>query len=152
MYNTRKTIHTTHLCSWVSWCLPFAWILVLLTLLFAFGRNAGTEHRFHCPVRTMMVIIEPPLAPRRLCLCPSPRLSSGVVLVVFPTCCTTTASPGFRLACDSTEMSRSFTVTIDCTSCQKVCLSNLGELFPTYFIKQLLCALLPCCTSLRHGP
>ena len=83
LLHTRNTIHATYLFSWVSSCLRVAWILVLLTSLFAFGRNAGTEHRFHCPVRTTMVIIEPPLVPRRLHLRPSPRLSTGVVLV----CC-----------------------------------------------------------------
>ena len=53
----------------------------------------------------------------------------------FLTCCTTTVSPGFRSARDSMETSRSFTVTIDCTSCQKIRSSNLGELFLTNFIK-----------------
>ena len=56
-------------------------------------------------------------------------------LLCFPTCCTTTASPGFRSTRDSAETSRSFTLTIDCTSCQKIRSSNLGELFPTHFIK-----------------
>ena len=139
LLHTRNTIHATYLFSWVSWCLRVAWILVLLTLLFAFGRNAGTEHRFHCPVRMTMVIIEPPLAPRRLCLRPSPRLSTGVVLV---SCASRHVAQrqhlqvsGWLATIQKHLDSRSFTVTIDCTSCQRIRSSNLGELFPTHFIK-----------------
>ena len=82
-----------------------------------------------------MVIIEPPLAPWRLRLCPSPQLSNG--LLCFPICCTKTVSPGFRSTGDGRppETSRSFTLTI---SCQKICSSNLGELFPIHFIKTAL--------------
>ena len=56
-------------------------------------------------------------------------------LLCFPICCTKTVSPGFRSAGDSTGTSRSFTLTIDCISCQKIRSSNLGELFPTHLIK-----------------
>ena len=86
----------THLCSCVSWCILVAWILVQLTSLFTFGRNTGTEHQIHSPMRMTMVTIEPPSAHRQLHHHPSPRLSIGIVLVCCATCCTTTASPAFR--------------------------------------------------------
>ena len=46
-------------------------------------------------------------------------------LLCFLICCTKTVSPGFRSAGDSTETSRSFTLTIDCISYQKIHSSDL---------------------------
>ena len=54
-------------------------------------------------------------------------LSTGVILVccVFRHVCTATVSPGFRSARDTKETSQSFTLTIDCASCQNMRWSNL---------------------------
>ena len=56
-------------------------------------------------------------------------------LLCFPRCFTRTMSPGSRSDGDSTDTSRSFTLTIECISCQKIRSSNLGELFPTHLIR-----------------